>query len=228
MSEYSRVKKFAKLRQSLQEENESMVVSEALAPFARRLHQVDDAYKHASTLKEAHSPLHARNLAYSELNTEAYDDDVISTFNNDDLDSFIDEVKRYNVKKGYRKTVDTHSHILQQFVTEQSKPTVSQDVEENDAVSEITQQIHLYTDQEEPLQEKTQEDNPLAVVPVDWMEKTQQLSAALEEYESDLNEMNETVTNTNRLLNFVIGLLILALLSFMGVILWVLLGRGMM
>ncbi len=227
MSEYSRVKKFAKLRQSLQEENESMVVSEALAPFARRLHQVDDDYKHASTLKEAHSPLHARNLAYGEVDNEVKDDEVISTFNNDDLDSFIDEVKRYNVKKGYRKAVDTRSHILHEFAPEIKQSSFQQEEEETDAVQDITQQIQLYTDEENHSVDQNKEDHPLAVAPIDWLEKTQQLSNALEEYESDLNEMNETVTNTNRLLNFVIGLLILALLSFMGVILWVLLGRGM-
>lgn len=59
------------------------------------------------------------------------------------------------------------------------------------------------------------------------MNETVQLRVQMDEYEDELNDMNESVSYTNRLLNFILILLILALLVVLGIVIyWILLAKG--
>ena len=65
MSEFSRVKKYAQLREELANDNESEIKSEALAPYADRLSKIDTRFQPMENTKSGHSPLHSRNSAYA-------------------------------------------------------------------------------------------------------------------------------------------------------------------
>ena len=59
------------------------------------------------------------------------------------------------------------------------------------------------------------------------MSETVQLRAQMDDYEDELNDMNDSVSYTNRLLNFILVLLILALLVVLGIVVyWILLQKG--
>ncbi len=60
------------------------------------------------------------------------------------------------------------------------------------------------------------------------VEETQQLRVQLNEYEDDLNDLSEGVEKTNKLLNVILGCLILALLVIIGIIIyWVIQAGGL-
>ena len=60
------------------------------------------------------------------------------------------------------------------------------------------------------------------------MNETVQLRVQMDEYENELNDMNDSVSYTNRMLNFILVLLILALLVVLGIVVyWILLEKGM-
>lgn len=59
------------------------------------------------------------------------------------------------------------------------------------------------------------------------VEETQQLRVQLNEYEDDLNDLSEGVEKTNRMLNIILGFLILALLVIIGIIIfWIVQAGG--
>lgn len=61
------------------------------------------------------------------------------------------------------------------------------------------------------------------------VEETQQLRVQLNEYEDDLNDLSEGVEKTNKLLNVILGCLILALLVIIGIIVyWIMQAGGVM
>lgn len=234
MSEFSRVKKYAQLREELANDNESEVKSEALAPYADRLSRIDTRYQPMETVKATHSPLHSRNAAYAPVDEPVTFEE--STFNNEYLDQFIEEVKQYNMRKGYRKSDDTKSEVLLK-VKEVSEPQKSQpqpspiklaietdDFTENQQT--ISMQVHQLVNDEDFDEE---------ILPVvdfneinnEFLQKTQELNMKLEAYQHEMTEVNDRVINTNRLLNFLIALLILGLVVVMGVVIyWILLVRG--
>lgn len=60
------------------------------------------------------------------------------------------------------------------------------------------------------------------------VEETQQLRVQLNEYEDDLNDLSEGVEKTNKMLNVILGCLILALLVIIGIIIyWVIQAGGL-
>lgn len=234
MSEFSRVKKYAQLREELANDNESEVKSEALAPYADRLSRIDTRYQPMETPKATHSPLHTRNAAYAPVDEPVTFEE--STFNNEYLDQFIEEVKQYNMRKGYRKSDDTKSEVLLK-VKEISEPQKSQpqpmaikhDIETDDFV-ENDQTISMQVQQ--LVNDDDFEEEILPVVNFndlnnEFLQKTQELNMKLEAYQHEMTEVNDRVINTNRLLNFLIALLILGLVVVMGVVIyWILLVRG--
>jgi hypothetical protein len=234
MSEFSRVKKYAQLREELANDNESEVKSEALAPYADRLSRIDTRYQPMETPKATHSPLHTRNAAYAPVDEPVTFEE--STFNNEYLDQFIEEVKQYNMRKGYRKSDDTKSEVLLK-VKEISEPQKSQpqpmaikhDIETDD-FTENDQTISMQVQQ--LVNDEDFEEEILPVVNFndinnEFLQKTQELNMKLEAYQHEMTEVNDRVINTNRLLNFLIALLILGLVVVMGVVIyWILLVRG--
>lgn len=234
MSEFSRVKKYAQLREELANDNESEVKSEALAPYADRLSRIDTRYQPMEATRATHSPLHTRNAAYAPVDEPVTFEE--STFNNEYLDQFIEEVKQYNMRKGYRKSEDTKSEVLLK-VKEISDPQKSEPVPsavkhetETEDFTEDDQTISMQVHQ--LINDDDYEEEILPVVNFneinnEFLQKTQELNMKLEAYQHEMTEVNDRVINTNRLLNFLIALLILGLVVVMGVVIyWILLVRG--
>jgi uncharacterized coiled-coil DUF342 family protein len=114
-------------------------------------------------------------------------------------------------------------------ISEPSKNVVEQTVEidqPQDTEQTISMQVMQLVNEDDDYEE---------VVPVvdfsemnnEFLQKTQELNMKLDTYQHELTEVNDRVINTNRLLNFLIALLILGLIVVMGVVIyWILLVRG--
>jgi hypothetical protein len=229
MSEFSRVKKYAQLREELANDNESEIKSEALAPYAQRLSKIDTRYQPMEPNKVAHSPLHSRDAAYAPVDQPVTFEE--STFNSEYLDQFIEEVKQYNMRKGYRKSEDTKSEVLLKL-KEKSEPDhpVTENIVEDEKPSvdeqTISMQVHQLVSDEE-FDDEIVPALDYSDINNEFLQKTQELNMKLETYQHELTEVNDRVINTNRLLNFLIALLILGLIVVMGVVIyWILLVRG--
>lgn len=106
----SRVKKYADLHQEIASDTESTVENSDLSHFANRLSEIDDQFERVHTSRQdVIAPSRARKREDS--NNDSIDP-MVDTFETDYLKGFLDEVKEYNVKKGYRDISDTQANIL--------------------------------------------------------------------------------------------------------------------
>ena len=95
-----------------------------------------------------------------------------------------------------------------------------QDEEDEDWEDEETQPHRFFGKLRSHMQEEKELREKL-------MSETVQLRAQMDDYEDELNDMNDSVSYTNRLLNFILVLLILALLVVLGIVVyWILLQKG--
>lgn len=127
MAELSRIKKFEDLRESIQNDREGEIHSEALSPFAQRLSRIDNTFKPAR--EQASSAPHQSQHGKRDVrfDTQPYEPTGVSTFRNEFLDDFLEEVKNYNIKKGYRGYEDTQSNIITGAVKESKTKEFSKD-----------------------------------------------------------------------------------------------------
>lgn len=106
----SRVKKNADIHQKIASDTESTVENSDLSHFANRLSEIDDQFERVHTSKQADmSPSRARKLDQEE--TDGINP-MVDTFETHYLDDFLEEVKEYNVKKGYRDISNTQENVL--------------------------------------------------------------------------------------------------------------------
>ena len=128
MEKLSRTKKYQALRESLQNDAESQVVSRDLTSFQNRLNRLDVMHFDTEENTVDHDPVHVRRTNYFE-ETPAVKEEVVSepvvmeepeiekttqyTFSNEYLDEYINEVKEYNKNKGLLKKDDTAMNILE-------------------------------------------------------------------------------------------------------------------
>ncbi len=229
MSEFSREKKYAQLREELTNDNESEVKSEALAPYADRLSRIDSKFQPMEIQSTGHSPLHLRNAAYAPIEQPISFEE--STFNNDYLDQFIEEVKQYNLRKGYRKDDDTKRELITKITDKNPEEVLKTEAPVEFAESsEDEQTISMQVMQlvsEDDFEDEVAVTSDFSLMSNEFLQKTEELNLKLETYQHDLTEVNQRVINTNRLLNFLIALLILGLIVVMGVVIyWIMLVRG--
>lgn len=137
MERLSRVKKYEQLRNSIENEGVSTSGAEAAIKEITSSQEVVKAY----------TPSHEKE---SYFNDEIKKDELDNTFKNEYLDSFIQEVRDYNIKKGVREYEDTKLDILQQLSSKNREKRAnyvetidSESVEELDSrdVSNETMQI---------------------------------------------------------------------------------------
>lgn len=223
MSNLSRVQKNQILRTDVENDREERLVSPALSSYAERLKKISPVLSkvdaQASSLD--YQPMHTRReQAYqSDLKTHE------SRINSQVMDEFLEEVKSYNLEKGYRHLEDTVQEVL--------KPKPKQEVHIEDALDidpvneEIRRLIHedftepSITEPAEKVEESTHEDIQAVI------EETQKLRVQLTEYEKGLVDMNESVLSSNRILNIVVFVLVLVLMIMLGIaIYWVLYSKG--
>lgn len=217
MSELSRVQKYASMREEIAKDSESITKSEALAPFAKRLAAVDQQYETPHIQKQIHDPLHAKREAYQQIVPTQKDDEIT----NDYLEQFIEEVKNYNVVKGSAKSTDTKENVL--FQAKQVEPTLSVELDEVDdeIVKNVENLMHEIT-QEQLSFEHLEAKASLPIEP-------SHLDKTLATMEHSIIEVNEKVLVANKLLRFLLSLLILsvAVILAMGLY-WVLISQGLL
>lgn len=118
----SRVEKNKELHKKINQTIDENVNSEALSHYANRLNEIDDQFERMDT------PSRTEPKRAKESTTNL---DIFDTFENEYLKDFLDEVKAYNVEKGYRSSQDTNENILEELnlMDKQIDPVV--ETEEN-------------------------------------------------------------------------------------------------
>lgn len=135
MERLSRVKKYEQLRNAIENDRVSTTGAEAA---------IKEITKSQDEVK-SYAPSHEKESSFTE---EIKKDDLDNTFKNEYLDSFIQEVRDYNIKKGVREYEDTKLDILQQLSSKNKEKRANyveklsdNEVEEVREVSDETMEI---------------------------------------------------------------------------------------
>lgn len=125
MEKISRVKKYAHLREELMNDGESQVSSNDLSEFAERLNRIDATQfdKMETFQEEGHDPVHLRRESYFDQKEivavkDKTEETITSSFNNEYLDEYINEVKQYNKDRGFLASENTSVNILKEIKKE--------------------------------------------------------------------------------------------------------------
>jgi hypothetical protein len=203
----TRVKKYAELRDSIAKDEEGIVYHKTLAPYASRLSNVDEKYS-VETQDDNHVPLHSKTLvSKGDFKSLESDMDV------DLIDQFINEVKAYNIKSGQANDFDTGKNIISSLQKPQEKLMTPSSVEE-------IKEILLHDDEESP-QEQVGELRDIL------LEKTQEINTSLLTFEKSIHDVNTQLNSTNKIVNALLTLFLLALVGVIFVALfWLINSRG--
>ena len=147
-----------------------------------------------------------------------------NSIESDYINEFLEEVRNYNLKKGYRTEFDTDLEILNQHEIKEIKEEVQFNevpVQNEDLTQEIKKIIENdYKDLEVSPVKESDDINQV-------LEETQKLRVQLNDYEKELIDMNESVMSSHRVLNIVVFILVLVLVVMLGfAIYWVLYSKG--
>lgn len=212
MESLSRVIKNAELRQEVENSRESELTSSVLAPYADRLNRINPQISsiESSPTKKDYNPLHSKDE--TDLGFESKQRESDPVFHHDLLDEFIDEVKSYNIKRGYSASEDTDLDILNKIV--QPNPVSNKDLSTLD--DQITQEIkRVISDDFEP-----QLLEPAGVLDKDRdsdvLEETAKIKVRLESVDKELLEMSRSVNSSSKVLNFIVFILVVVLLVMIG------------
>ena len=225
METLSRVKKNQTLRNTIENDREEELVSPALSSYAERLNKINPMLTRSSSpsSNSSYQALHSRreqslNLDKTEPNS------MKNSIESDYINEFLEEVRNYNLKKGYRTEFDTDLEILNQHEIKEIKEEVQFNevpVQNEDLTQEIKKIIENdYKDLEVSPVKESDDINQV-------LEETQKLRVQLNDYEKELVDMNESVMSSHRVLNIVVFILVLVLVVMLGfAIYWVLYSKG--
>ena len=225
METLSRVKKNQVLRNTIENDREEELVSPALSSYAERLNKINPMLTRSSSpsSNSSYQALHSRreqslNLDKTEPNS------MKNSIESDYINEFLEEVRNYNLKKGYRTEFDTDLEILNQHEIKEIKEEVQFNevpVQNEDLTQEIKKIIENdYKDLEVSPVKESDDINQV-------LEETQKLRVQLNDYEKELIDMNESVMSSHRVLNIVVFILVLVLVVMLGfAIYWVLYSKG--
>ena len=225
METLSRVKKNQVLRNTIENDREEELVSPALSSYAERLNKINPMLTRSSSpsSNSSYQALHSRreqslNLDKTEPNS------MKNSIESDYINEFLEEVRNYNLKKGYRTEFDTDLEILNQHEIKEIKEEVQFNevpVQNEDLTQEIKKVIENdYKDLEVSPVKESDDINQV-------LEETQKLRVQLNDYEKELIDMNESVMSSHRVLNIVVFILVLVLVVMLGfAIYWVLYSKG--
>ena len=226
METLSRVKKYQALRNEIENDREDELVSPALSSYAERLNKIDPLLSRQTTQgrNESYEALHFRREQAINTNDEFVDKPLETDY----IQEFLEEVRNYNLSKGYRKEFDTELDILKKHgpvglpASEAIKP-LWDDSPVND---DLTLQIKTLIENDfEEAEEASNSNEPEELTQV--LEETQKLRIQLSDYEKELVNMNESVLSSHRVLNMVVFFLVLVLIVMLGfAIYWVLYSKG--
>lgn len=227
METLSRVKKYQALRNEIENDREEELVSPALSSYAERLHKIDPLLSRQSTQgrDESYEALHSRREQSISTNEPVDDKPLEPNY----IQEFLEEVRNYNLSKGYRKEFDTELDILKSNETgrfpqkKAVKSTVSVVPEIDD---ELTMQIKTLIENDfEEVEPSSKANDAEELTHV--IEETQKLRLQLSDYEKELVNMNQSVLSSHRVLNIVVFFLVLVLIVMLGfAIYWVVYSKG--
>lgn len=226
METLSRVKKNQVLRNTIENDREEELVSPALSSYAERLNKINPMLTRSSSLSSntSYQALHSRrekSLNLDKTNSESFDD----SFEPNYINEFLEEVRTYNLKKGYRTEFDTDLEILNKHDVNDIKKDVNTNTIKSDKNEDLTQEIKMIIEndfKDEEVNEIKESDDINQV-----LEETQKLRVQLNDYEKELIDMNESVMSSHRVLNIVVFILVLVLVVMLGfAIYWVLYSKG--
>lgn len=273
MSKLSRVAKYEELRNRLHSDAESEISSKDLTDYANKLNRIDSkSFKPMdSDLYVDHDPIHAKREEYlsnttsmSKLNIPSFNQN--STFDNEYLDEYINEVKQYNKDQGLLVSDDTGKNILNGIYGDKipviNKPFQQPKNFDQDNISSFQNDsfnaVNPFSALSDEDLEKTRSDiasevqnliknkpiyDPLSendntydyneqlnytnIKGTSLQEETEKIKLQLDEYEDNLDDVEDKIQNTNRILNFILILLIFALIVVLGfVVYWIMLNKG--
>src|SRR5690554_5438465 len=116
----SRVERYKSLHEKIDQSVDEKVTSSGLSEFANRLNEIDDQFE----------PMHVKDKVPPKRAKET-ELEIFETFENEYLKDFLDEVKAYNVEKGYRDTSNTHQNILKELnILDSDKPEDIDEIED--------------------------------------------------------------------------------------------------
>ena len=126
----SRVERYKDLHKEIDNSVDERIENKDLSSYANRLNLIDDQFEKMDVETNAsHTPTHARGKSEPE---------VFDTFENEYLRDFLDEVKAYNVEKGYRSVSDTQNNILSGLSTELKSEDSNDKVTEDSSIEEAS------------------------------------------------------------------------------------------
>lgn len=212
MESLSRVIKNAELRQEIENSRESELTSSVLAPYADRLNRINPEISsiESSPNKANYNPLHSKDETNLNFKAEWTGSDPV--LHHDLLDEFIDEVKSYNVKRGYSTSEDTDLNILDKISNQQSEPSGEHAMADDQITQEIKKAI---IDDYEPQFIDTSEDL-VKDKHSDVLEETAKIKVKLESVDKELLEMSRSVNSSSKVLNFVVFILVVVLLVMLS------------
>lgn len=225
METLSRVKKNQVLRNTIENDREEELVSPALSSYAERLNKINPMLTrtNVTNTSEPYQALHSRREKSLNLGSSNSKSNTIET---EYINEFLEEVRNYNLKKGYRNEFDTDLEILKQNDIKDFKNNQKVEVNVDKNQDDLTQEIKMLieNDYNDVVSEKDKNDSE-DITQV--LEETQKLRVQLNDYEKELIDMNESVMSSHRVLNIVVFILILVLVVMLGfAIYWVLYSKG--
>lgn len=226
METLSRVKKNQVLRNTIENDREEELVSPALSSYAERLNKINPMLTRSSTpgSNDSYQALHSRRE--KSLNLDDSNENIASnSFEPNYINDFLEEVRNYNLKKGYRTEFDTDLEILNKHEVHELKNDKTSVNLQSDQTIDLTQEIKKIIEndfKDEEFKDLKESDDINQV-----LEETQKLRVQLNDYEKELIDMNESVMSSHRVLNIVVFILVLVLVVLLGfAIYWVLYSKG--
>lgn len=221
MESLSRVKKNAELRQTLENSRESELSSEALSPFADRLNRISPDLSSVEPVSLLSPELSRHAKGESDQSFSPYVSPLDPAFHHDYLNEFIDEVKHYNLKKGYVEPSPTEKPVLRSAPTSKTAQVPNDDDLTLEIKKVIANDEPEFAIEEKPSLEETQE-------LVGVLEETAKIKIKLESVDQELLEMNRNVNRSTRALNVITWFLVIILLSMLVfAVYWILTTEGM-
>ena len=220
MESLSRVKKNAELRQEIENSRESELTSTALSSYANRLNRINPQLIRIATSSQhqEYNPLHAKGELERNFDPDNRVEDPV--FHHDMLDEFIDEVKSYNIKKGYSSSADTDLNILNRI----AQPVLDSNPTEDD---QITQEIKRVIEHDFEAEDTDSESESKSLSTVDVFEETAKIKLKLENVDKELLEMSQSVSSSSKTLNFIVFVLVVVLLVLLGfAFYWIFMTQG--
>ncbi len=248
MENYSRVKKYEQLRKEIDMGTEDEIRSEELSEYANKLNEFDPKFFKKMEVQSEAQPTRIKDTTESFPMKE-------DTFKNEYMDDFIREVKAYNKEKGLIESEITEIDILNQlrnpvrlkrenYVKEltSSQPVLRTAEEEksNETIQqskmEIARQIKELLNEEpsgsgmnvskvDMEEKKMPEDDRNQEFIEKINEQTQQIKLQMDQQSSDLKELNTDLDKTNKMLNVILIIVLLALLGLIAfMVYWMLTG----